>query len=355
MWKGVVRKLRWEWERHLVRKLRAELAAGSFDAAFEIAEALLDSGPSAEGYEVLTCPIDRSQTGLREAELREMLARLEAAGTGNHPIWHHHLRGALLQRIPGAVAPAQFEMPARYRWMRFMHGHLVREQRHAYREAMDDFRETLHAAPGFWKAAACLAECALCLGQQDEAFRTFDDCVARVRSEGSPDELSQVITWRGELRLWVGEYRAALRDFEQAGTDRLRARLDPKASTLLALGWRGAARLLLGEAKGAMADLDRVVRRSPSDAEALTWRGEAHARAGRLDAASMDFDRAATMTPAPVWPLVGRALVRARLGDAERLWSDYDRLPARIRTFFERTRRISWGATCRRRFRCSSR
>jgi tetratricopeptide (TPR) repeat protein len=344
MWQQLKRQLRREWECRLIRRFHAHLAAARFDAAFEIAEALLDFGPSAEGYEFLTCPIDPSQTGLRDGELRELLERLEAVGTSRYPAWREHLRASLLQRLPrtGKVdfGAAMIDVPERYGWMRFLHGHFVRDHKLAYREAIADFDATFRAAPGFWKAAACKAECVLCLGEEQEAFRTFDECIARVRRLGLSGDLAAAIAWRGELRLWVGHYQAALRDFEEAGTGGWLATLGPKGSTLLALGWRGAAHLMLGQTEQALIDLDRVLRRTPDDAEALAWRGEAHARLARWDAALADFDRSARKTAQPVWPLVGRALVKARMGDADGLLSDYDLLPARVTTFFERTMSI---------------
>lgn len=111
--------------------------------------------------------------------------------------------------------------------------------------------------------------------------------------------------WRGELRLWMGHYREALGDLDDAANN----------GHSFALGWRGAAHLLLGDPARAIADLDRALSRNAGDGEALIWRGEARAHTEHWQDALTDFDRAADQS-SPLWALVGRALVKARLGDA---------------------------------------
>jgi tetratricopeptide (TPR) repeat protein len=138
----------------------------------------------------------------------------------------------------------------------------------------------------FWQATGTLAECLLCQGREADALALMDDCIARLSAANRPDEQAHAAVWRGELRLWIGQYSAALGDLEPAA-----ARKMPYA-----LIWGGAAHLLLGDHARAGDLLDSAARLAPSDAEMYVWRGEVHEQLGRLERAVEDFDRAAQLT-----------------------------------------------------------
>jgi hypothetical protein len=108
-------------------------------------------------------------------------------------------------------------------------------------------KPTRRAAPDFWQAAGTLAECALCQGREAEAFAIMDECVAHLARSGRAGDAEIATVWRGELRLWVGQYAAALADLDAAAA----------AERPFALGWHGAANLLLGHPERALASLDK--------------------------------------------------------------------------------------------------
>jgi len=323
-------RMRQEQEHYrLVREFRQQLREGRFEPAFETGERLRALNPFSEPQEALSFPVDRSATGFSARWMHELLHRLEALPAGSWPEWRLHLRFALLDRLEFkedafAVADELAGVPERYGWMRYGRGVLLMNFHWNFKEAAADFEASLKVAPRFWKAEAYLAECALCLGREEEAFRIFDRCLARLPSDGLPKDEQMARVWRGELHLWMGRYREAIEDF--AGDVNV---------THLALGWRGAAYLKLGEVERALVDLDKAVAAAGFDAESLIWRGEAHAKLGHWPLALSDFDRAASMSGAPLWVLIGRGLVMAKTGDIAGLWRNYDMLPSRVTGFFE--------------------
>jgi tetratricopeptide (TPR) repeat protein len=153
----------------------------------------------------------------------------------------------------------------------------------------------------------------------------MDECVAHLIQSGRAGDAQVATAWRGELRLWVGQYVPALADLDTAAT----------AEQAYALGWHGAANLLLGNPERALASLDKAATVASWDVEVFTWRGELHECLGEWERARADFDRAVRMTGMPVWPLVGRALVKAQTGDGEGAIADFLALPRRITAFFQ--------------------
>jgi tetratricopeptide (TPR) repeat protein len=311
----------------VLREIRRNIGEARFAAAFDLAERLLDLKPSAATYETLLRLVDYDGEALK---LYALLERLESDTGSSHRPWRMLLRSVLLEwlgwREEACAIAARFEdLPPRYGWMRYNRATMLMN-RGDYEEARTELGVVLRAAPQFWKAAAILAECVLCQGDESEAFAVMDDCVARLRAAPDlVDDAEAATSWRGELRLWVGQYSEARADFSSAEAN----------DVSFALAWAGATHLLLGDPHRALALLDKAVRLAPSDLEAYIWRGETHERLGRWDGAMADFEHAVAMTGMSLWPLVGRSLVRAHTGDGAGALSDFKALPARITSFFE--------------------
>ena len=311
-------------------RIREEIGQARLDAAFDLAEQLLDLKPDAASYEFLLFPIERSVGGSDSARLYNLLRALETDTSSHHLAWRTLLRFALLERLEwheeACTLTAQFKrLPERYGWMRYNRATVLMNRHWAYDEAWEDIEATRRAAPDYWQAAGTLAECALCQGREAQAFAVMHDCIAQLRAAGRSDEADIATAWRAELQLWVGQYAEALAGLSTAAA----------ADRPYALCWHGAAHLMLGDAERALASLDKAATLTPRDFEVYVWRGETYERLGKWDQAIADFDRAAKMTGMPVWPLVGRGLARARTGDAAGVIADFKALPRRISTFFQ--------------------
>lgn len=316
-------------QRFYLGRFRAAVDGGRPEAAFEAGERLLDLDPTTAIYEELVRPFDRERSPETERRLYDMLRVVERDGPPAHAPWRTLFRTALLARLgwyeDALRASVELtRLPARYGWMRHPRGMLFLNNLQAHDEARGELEATLQAAPAFWKARGTLAECLLCQGHEQEAFALMAQCVDTLAADGS-SEHGEATAWRGELRLWLGQYDAALADCAP-GLAR---------GFLYAQIWGGGAHLLLGDHERALGLLDRAVRAAPRDAEAHLWRGEAHERLGRLDLALADYDRAMQLSGTLVWPCVGRALVKARLGDLPAAMADYNALPSRTRGLFE--------------------
>ena len=323
-------------QRYQLGRFRSAVNEARLDAAFEAAERLLDLEPTTAVYEELLRPVDRDQSPAAHLRLYDLLRGLEQDDRSAHHPWQLFFRVALLARLGWyadalRLSAAFAHLPERYGWMRYVRAMMLLNNLQAYDDARRELEAALRAAPNFWKARGTLAECALCQGHEAEAFALMDACLA---SAGSSAERDEATTWRGELRLWLGQYEAALADLAPG-----MARGSPYA-----LIWGGAAHLLMGEHDRALAFLDRAVQAVPGDAEAYVWRGEAHERLGHPERALGDFDRALGLTGMVVWPCVGRALAKARIGDTAGMIADFMALPAHMRALFEWKTGTSVGA-----------
>jgi tetratricopeptide (TPR) repeat protein len=317
-------------QQRLLGQIQEDIGRARFTAAFDLAERLLDLTPTTEVYEVLLRPFDRVDGNLDAPRLYELLERLERDTSSTDLPWRGLLRFALLERLEWqeeayALSAAFTRVPERYGWMRYNRGTMLMNRLGAYDEARPELAAALRAAPNFWKAAGTLAECALCQGRASEAFAIMDDCVVRLSTHGRAFDVATATVWRGELRLWLGQYAEAVTDLAAAAA----------AEMPYGMIWYGAATLLLGDPQRALATLDKAVQLVPLDFEAHVWRGETHERLGQWERAIADFDRAVRLTGMPIWPLVGRALAKAGAGDSVGAMADFTALPTRITAFFQ--------------------
>ncbi|MBI5240398.1 MAG: hypothetical protein HY926_07985 [Elusimicrobia bacterium] len=310
----------------LVQRMRALVAAGQFDPAFAIGERIMATRPPAEVVEAIMYPVDRGMSTAPDSKFYDLLrASLKRSGRGRLRAWYLLLNTVLLDRLRWSYdALRESEklsgLPRRYGWMRWHRGLMLLNNHWDKDAAAAEFRAVLESSPQVWKARALLAELDLSQGAKARALRTMD----RLLREVPESDRTSVLGWRGEMRLWIGEYRRALPDLDAAV-----ARRSP-----LALCWRGAVLLKLKRFREALADLDAQLQEHPEDQEALIWRGEARRLMGRHREALVDLDAACRFGNSPLWAYVNRALTRAALGDGRGLWSDYLLLPEWVRSYY---------------------
>ncbi|MDD5629212.1 MAG: hypothetical protein PHU21_09110 [Elusimicrobia bacterium] len=313
--------------RQLVRKMRELVAAKKLEAAFSLGDRIMAARPPAEIVEGIMYPVDRGLVTFPDSSLYDLLqAVLKRPDRGAFRAWKILLTTVILDRLRWTAEALRESdrlagLPRRYGWMRWHRGLLLLNNRWDCAEAAADLRAVLESAPQVWKARALLAEIALVKGAPTRAFAEMDALLDSV----PPEDRGSVLAWRGEMRLWLGSYRKALRDLDEAAACR---------SSALALCWRGAAHLKLGHFPEALRDLDAQLQAHAEDQEALVWRGEALRLCGRRQEALADLDAAVRFGNSPLWAYIDRALVRARLGDVRGMWSDYLLVPEWVRSYF---------------------
>ena len=310
----------------LVQRLRGLVAAGDFEPAFALGERVMATRPPAEVVEAVMYPVDRGMSTAPDSSFYDLLrASLKRSGRGRFRAWYLLLNTVLLDRLRWSYEALReseklASLPRRYGWMRWHRGLMLLNNYWDKDAAAAEFRAVLESSPQVWKARALLAELELSQGGKAGALRTMD----RLLREVPDSDRTSVLGWRGEMRLWIGEYRKALPDLDAAV-----ARRSP-----LARCWRGAVHLKLGRFTEALEDLDAQLGEHPEDHEALIWRGEARRLMGQPRKALVDLDAACRFGNAPLWAYVNRALARAALGDVRGLWGDYLLLPEWVRSYF---------------------
>lgn len=313
--------------RILLGQFEDAIGQANLDAAVDFAEQLLDLAPPSHVYEQLLHPIDCFAGS--DGQMYDMLQKLNRGGVSLSP-WSSLLRFSLLRRLGwhNDAIETSIELravPERYGWMCYILGLALLNQRQSYSEVRKLMRIVLRSVPRFWKARATLAECALCIGEEGDALSLMDDCISELSAVGRSEEIAEATTWRGVIRLWIGQYRAAIEDFQPGMAWHFTySRI-----------WSGAAHLLSGEPERAIELLNLGLNAAPTDVEAYFWRGEAFDCIGQSDHAVEDFGRAVHLAGSAVWPRVGRALAQAHRGDLDAALSDFEALPSRLRAFFE--------------------
>ncbi len=187
--------------------------------------------------------------------------------------------------------------PGRYGWMRFTAGWLklyacdLEGARREFETAAGS-RFNLHAARGR------LAEIAACRGRLPEALSIF----AELEADGK--DLGSKYAWEGQLRLFAGDWKGALKCLETG----------IKYGDDAAYCWRGAARFKLGDSAGALKDLDYCVSLFPTDYEARVWRAEVLRETGKFNKALADLDYVIRHAWTYDMALLNRAFIYARAG-----------------------------------------
>ena len=135
------------------------------------------------------------------------------------------------------------------------------------REALAEFRLVADSVPENYVARCQAGEILFILGRRKAAVAAFEEALraAPERSKGD------VLAWRSELRLWLGDFEGAV-----ASADEALARGHQYGHC-----WKGGALVKLGRFAEALVVLDRAVAVSPWDMEARVWRSEALLRLGR--------------------------------------------------------------------------
>lgn len=121
------------------------------------------------------------------------------------------------------------------------------------------------------------------LGQYDAALRDFDQAL-----KFAPDATDARFN-RGAAYSKLGKWDQALGDF-----DALLEAVPNDPNTLYARAWVQSQR---GDDAAAIADLDQVLAQAPDDMDALVDRGGLNIRAGRYDAAAKDFSALLKLEP----------------------------------------------------------
>lgn len=126
------------------------------------------------------------------------------------------------------------------------------------------------------------------------------------------DGYGDILAWRGEMHLWAGRYRTALRDLETAR----------QLHSTLSFCWLGGALVKLNKYRKAIALLDKALMLHPRDAEAYVWRAEARRRLRQHAGALQDAQRALDITE-HIWGYFNRALIFGSLGRAGKMRNDF--------------------------------
>ena len=306
----------------------ALMCASLYAEAFRLGEAVLDKFGKFECPGQLLWPWWRKiRRGLSEERfIGEELARIRAAEKqGGLSHWFAYYRAVLLNDL-GRNEESMVEYRGirdlsseRYSWM-FQSFVLVKLMLLDFEGAIEICRSVLKREPSHWWVRCRMAEAYLAKGDTARALREFeralDDCDPLVRRE--------VLTWHGEILLWLGEYARALEQLNEAIA---------LGSRTFVHGWRGAVHLKLGRHSQALADLDRAVELDPKDVEARIWRGEAYRLLERNAEAIQDLDHAIGCGTSSFWAYVNRALSRGALGDEAGLAEDYSRIPEDVTSF----------------------
>jgi tetratricopeptide (TPR) repeat protein len=211
--------------------------------------------------------------------------------------------------------------PERYGWIRFPEG-WARLYACDYRGALDAFRQSAKSEMSRIPSMGRIAEIHICTGRPALGFAELRKALktAPVR------EIPGLYAWEGEMRLFTGDYRAALKALTEG------ARLGDD----VAFCWRGAAYAKLGRFKEALADLDKAVKLFPTDLEARVWRGETLRLSGKYRRALEDLDRVIASRGNYMWAYFNRALVRHALGDNKGMKEDFDKIDGDVIRFLEK-------------------
>lgn len=295
-----------------------------YEEAFRAAEEVLDAPPRDAVLSRLWNPWGDRSSAMPQGFLPARLAKLESAKVSRE-LEHYRtfLRGAL-RYYAGDYASAlrAFDRlpalsPRRYGWMRFPAG-LAALYTLDFDRALKEFSAAAAADVSRVTSMGRLAEVLVCSGRAAEGLK-------KIREAQKISPLwarAGLLAWEGQLLLFAGKYKAALKPLSEGG------RLGDDAAWC----WRGAALARLGRIKEALADLDRAVELFPTDREARIWRAETLRRAGRAGAALADIENVLEHGHNN-WAYLNRALLRGGAGDKKGMRADFLRVDPEIRRF----------------------
>jgi len=147
----------------------------------------------------------------------------------------------------------------------------------------------------------------------DEELAVFEEIVT-----GKFNKLT--FTRRGETHRVMGNYPAALADFDRA------IALNDKDA--LAIARRGETHRLMENHPAALADFDRAIALNDKDAWAIARRGETCRLMGNNAAALADFDRAIALEKTFAWVIASRGETYRLMGNYPAALEDFDRAVA---------------------------
>ncbi len=339
---GAGDKLSTEWP----QIFSALMCVRRYPQAFRLGEAILDKFGRFESPGQLMWPwwrmIRRAVAEDRFVALE--LGRMRAAGrSGEFPHWYAYYRAILLSDLGrNGAAMAEYAKlkpldSERYSWMcqSFV---LVKLGDMDFPGAIAISRDILSRAPSHWWVRCRMAEAYMAGGDVPRGLREFEEAE---RTCG-PGLKGEVLTWHGEVLLWLGDYARAL--------EKLDAAVALGGKTFV-FGWRGAARLKLGDREGALADLDRAVDLDPKDFEARVWRAEALRLAGRGAEALRDVEHVIGGGPKNFWAHLNRALLRDASGDARGMAEDFAEAPEALLALVAKRLKIKKGRPSRAQMR----
>lgn len=320
----------------LRRRDRAELlhiyiAACTLDKyglAFDTAERILGAPGRENVLSRLWNPWGDRSSALPAGFFPGRLARLERAAIRKElEPYRTFFRGVLLFNS-GRNESALSEFgrlpdlpPERYGWMRFPEG-WARLYACDYGRALNAFRQSARSEMSRIPSMGRIAEIHICTGRRALGFAELRKALKTAPAR----EIPGLHAWEGEMRLFTGDYRAAVKALTEG------ARLGDD----VAFCWRGAAYAKLGRFREALADLDKAVKLFPTDLEARVWRGETLRLAGEYSRALEDLDRVIASHGDHMWAYFNRALVRHALGDNKGMTEDFNKIDGAVIRFLER-------------------
>lgn len=280
----------------LLGKFRRLFGAGKFPEAVKLAEALLNfrAPVGNEVLSVLSAPLTTHSVAYPAARFSALLRSLCAANipkelnlwrlyylnylanvpvSGGGKAWKAlRLRALKAGRMPFSMGNA------RYGWMFKQTGRsMLFSVPPDYGGAREAFSLALASPPPEGDAFGRMAEVELCLGRETAAMTWLERGM-----KACPDQAMELMAWRGELKLFTGDYRGALSDLEKALS----------GNAYYAATWLALALLKTGRTQKALAMAESAVRRNPMDGEALVVRGEIRCAAGDFAGAGCDLRKA---------------------------------------------------------------
>ena len=307
-------------DRRLIDRYVAALILDDYKSAVLTAERIIDAPENNYVYSRLWNP-----WGDRKAleDIAFIPARLAAVKTAQFPksleFYRDFFRGTLnffgnhpqtALKIFNGMKPLA---PGRYGWMRFTAGWL-KLYACDYDGARREFETAAKCRFNIHAARGRTAEILACRGRLKEALSIFTELVADGKDLGSK------YAWEGQLRLFAGDWRGALKCLE----------LGIKYGDDAAYCWRGAARFKLGDSAGALKDLDYCISLFPTDYEARTWRAEVLRENGEFDKALTDLDFVLLRAGSYDMALLNRAVIYARTGRLKEARLDLERVDRAI-------------------------